>query len=154
MKAVLSPLRLHDFAVVNCSFKFITTSEELDIKTLFSEYLIDIDYVIVPNEQLISVFIKTAINQSEDSKPGYVIFAEGVAIYELDENGLSKDDKNSLLQYSAVSIALNSLRGFISTLTANAPLGRYILPSIDVNKLFELKAKRLEKSVNRKKKKK
>jgi preprotein translocase subunit SecB len=58
-----------------------------------------------------------------------------------------------LLQFSAVSIALNSLRGFISSLTANAPFGRYILPSIDVNDLFRQKAKVNVKPVVKRKKK-
>ena len=70
--------------------------------------------------------------------PGYLIFADGVAVFNLSSTStLSAEDKESLIQYSAISIALNSLRGFIASLTANAPFGRYTIPSIDVNDLFK-----------------
>ena len=62
-------------------------------------------------------------------------------------DSLSEENKKSLLQFSSVSIALSSLRGFITSLTANAPFGKYTLPSIDVNDLFNQKSKtRLKQS--------
>lgn len=41
--------------------------------------------------------------------------------------------------YSSVYMALNSLRTLVSGFTANAPFGRYILPSIDLNDLIRKK---------------
>ncbi|GAA4308000.1 hypothetical protein [Compostibacter hankyongensis] len=142
MEAQLSPLVLLDFAIINSIFKFIAPPENVEVQKLVSEYLIDIDFAIIQEEDGARVFVKSAINQGETESPGYSIFAEGVAILELSKTAtLTEKDRKALLQYSAVSIALNSLRGFISSLTANAPFGKYILPSIDVNNLFQQKAK-------------
>jgi len=142
MKPQLSPLILIDFAIINSSFKFIAPPENTDIRKVFSKYHLDIDFAIIQEQKNTRVFIKASINQAETEMPGYSIFAEGVAVFNLSSTvTLSAEDKESLLQYSAVSIALNSLRGFIASLTANAPFGRYTLPSIDVNHLFKQKAK-------------
>ena len=145
MKAKPSPLILIDFAILNSNFKFTAPANDIDIRELVSSYEIDIDFAFNKNDGDTRVFIKTAINQGDDEKPGYSIFAEGVAVFEfLEEANLTEVDKKSLLQYSSVSIALNSLRGFIATLTANAPFGRYIFPSIDVNDLLKQKVQKIQ----------
>lgn len=154
MKPKLSPLVLNDFAIINCNFKFIAPQEKTNIRKLVDEYSLDIDFAIIKDDKNTKVFIKSAINNNNNNLPGYSIFAEGVAIFELiSENSLTDEDKKSLLQYSAVSIAINSLRGFISSLTANAPFGKYILPSIDVNNLFQQKLATAKASTPSKKKK-
>jgi len=143
MKPQLSPLILSDFAIINSNFKFVAPPDNTNISKLVSDYHLDIDFAIIHENDTTRVFIKTAVNQTDNKLPGYSIFAEGVAVFNLSQEAvLTEKDKKSLLQYSAVSIALNSLRGFISTLTANAPLGRYTFPSIDVNDLFMQKAKK------------
>ena len=154
MKPQLSPLILLDFAIINSSFKFIAPPDNSDIPKLVSAYVIDIDFAIIKEHENSRVFIKATVNQGETEMPGYSIFAEGVAVFEISKTAtLTEDDKKSLLQYSAVSIALNSLRGFISSLTANTPLGRYTLPSVDVNNLFKQKAKEIQKPATKRKKK-
>lgn len=152
MKPKISPLILLDFAIINSNFKFIAPPKEtIDVRKLVPEYLIDIDFAILNQAEGVRVFIKTAINQGENEMPGYSIFAEGVAIFELSKTEvIAEKDRVSLLQYSSVSIALNSLRGFISSLTANAPFGRYILPSIDMNNLFKQKAEKVIQKVKNK----
>lgn len=155
MKPQLSPLILLDFAIINSSFNFSPLiSNNKDIHKNFSEYLIDIDFAIVQQEDNFRFFIKVAINQGEDKLPGYSIFSEGVAVFTFSKKTkISEEDKKSLMQYSAFSIALNSLRSFISALTAFAPFGKYILPSIDVNDIFQQKAKQIQKIDSKKKKK-
>ena len=154
MKAHLSPLTLVDFVITNNIFKFIPPTEESNIKEIAASYEIDIDFAILNDKENTRVFIKIGINNSADVKAGYSIFAEGVGVFQLSKDAnLSEEDKKSLLQYSAVSIAINSLRGFISTLTANAPFGRYVLPSIDVNNLFHQKIQTSTKRTANKKNK-
>lgn len=154
MKPQLSPLVLIDFAIINCNFEFTSPSEKSNLREIVEEYLLDIDFAIVKENDNTRVFIKISINQGENKTPGYSIFAEGVAIFELSSKSLlSEDDKRSLLQYSAVSIAINSLRGFVSSLTAHAPFGKYTLPSIDVNNLFQQKLKQAKKDTKAKGKK-
>lgn len=142
MNPKLSPLKLLDFAIINCNFKFIAPKDKTDIRNLVESYIIDIDFAIISESNGNRVFIKASINQIENTLPGYSIFAEGVAVFDITKtDSLSTEDKKSLLQFSSVSIALNSLRGFITSLTANAPFGKYTLPSIDVNDLFNQKSK-------------
>ena len=153
MNPKLSPLILNDFAIINCNFKFTAPPEKSNVRKIVDEYSLDMDFAIIKDNDMTRVFIKTAINHGDNKLPGYSIFAEGVAVFELtSRNSLSEEDKKSLLQYSAVSIAINSLRGFISSLTANAPFGKYIFPSIDVNNLFQQKLARLKKDTQVKKK--
>ena len=153
MKALLSPLVLQDFVIINSNFKFKAFESNVDIRHIVSSYSIDIDYATVKEELVTKVFMKASVNRGEKALSGYSIFAEGVAVFEVSQTSkLSEADKKSLLQYSAVSITLNSLRGFIATLTANAPFGRYILPSIDVNDLFKQKAAAIQKAPPKKKK--
>ncbi len=152
MKPQLSPLVLLDFAIINSSFKFINPPAKTDFRELVSNYPLDIDFAIIHQKENTRVFIKVSINQGENEMPGYSIFAEGMAIFNLSKsNPLSEADKKGLLQYSAVSIALNSLRGFIASLTANAPFGRYTLPSFNVNDLFKQKAKALQSNPSKRK---
>ncbi|MBL0065773.1 MAG: hypothetical protein IPP38_12340 [Bacteroidetes bacterium] len=140
MKPKLSPLVLLDFSILNSTFSFLPPKDGVDIKILFLAYPIDIDFAVINEKDILRVFVKTSINQGETKFDGYKIFAEGVAIFNLlNKEGLSKEDRSSLLQYSSVSIAINSLRAFIANLTANAPYGKFNLPSIDVNDLFKQK---------------
>lgn len=153
MTPKLSPLKLNDFAIINCNFNFTAPPEKSNVREIVDEYSLDLDFAIIKDDDISRVFIKTAINHGDNKLPGYSIFAEGVAIFELTSvNSLSEEDKKSLLQYSGVSIAINSLRGFITSLTANAPFGKYILPSIDVNNLFQQKLAKVKKNISVKRK--
>jgi hypothetical protein len=143
MKPLLSPLILLDFSILNSNFQFIPPEDNNEIgNELFSDYEIDLDFAIFTEDDT-KIFVKVAINQIENPAVGYSILAEGVAFFKLDETEtISEEDKVSLLQFSGFSITLNSLRGFITALTSIAPLGKYILPSIDVNDAFRQKSER------------
>ena len=142
MKAKLSPLILIDFAILNSNFTFIPPMADENVPEIVSLYDIDVNFALFPEPDLIRVLVKAAINSNQEKKSGYSMFAEGVAIFQFSKDAvLTDEEKKNLQQYSTVSLALNSLRGFISSLTASAPFGRYILPSIDVSDLFKQKAK-------------
>lgn len=145
MIPLLSPLILVDFSILNSNFQFIAPGDDDEIgNDFFANYEIDLDFAIFTEDDT-KIFVKVAINQVENPAAGYSIFAEGVAFFKLDESvELSEEDKVSLLQFSGFSITLNSLRGFITALTSIAPLGKYILPSIDVNDAFRQKSKKVE----------
>lgn len=145
MIPLLSPLILVDFSILNSNFQFIAPGDDDEIgNDFFANYEIDLDFAIFTEDDT-KIFVKVAINQVENPAAGYSIFAEGVAFFKLDESvELSEEDKVSLLQFSGFSITLNSLRGFITALTSLAPLGKYILPSIDVNDAFRQKSKKVE----------
>ncbi len=61
-------------------------------------------------------------------------------IFEFNKDiSITREAKNSIEGFSTIYIALNSLRGFISQFSASGPIGRYILPSIDLNNLINKK---------------
>ena len=141
MKPIASPLNVIDLAVINFEFNFIqpVEKEEFDIRKHFAEYSLDIDFGIHSNE-IIQVFIKAEINRGVEKQPGYSIMAVAACIFEFNKNiEITKEAQNSIEGFSTIYIALNALRGFISQITSNAPMGRYILPSVDLNDLIAQK---------------
>lgn len=141
MKPISSPLNIVDFAVMNLEFNFIKpqSQTEIDFRKYFNEYELEIDFGIHSNE-IIQVFIKAEINRVEKKLPGYSILAEVACIFEFNKKiEITPEAKNNIEGFSTIYIALNILRGFISQITANGPIGRYILPSIDLNELIERK---------------
>lgn len=142
MKANPSPLEIVDFAVINFELNFIPPEKiDDDSRIYWDSYDLDIDFNVSKNDYL-RVFIKSYINQQK--LPGYKIFAETACIFRFNEKiKISEAEKNSMEGYSTIYIALNCLRGFVSQFTASAPLGRYVLPSVDLNDLIEKKKKEL-----------
>lgn len=142
MKAKPSPLEIVDFAVINFELNFIPPQKiEDDSRLNWDAYDLDIDFNVNTNDYL-RVFLKATINQQR--LPGYRIFAEVACIFRFNENiKISESEKKSMEGFSTIYIGLNCLRGFISQFTASGPLGRYVLPSIDLNDLIEKKKKEL-----------
>ncbi|WMJ72152.1 preprotein translocase subunit SecB [Cytophagaceae bacterium ABcell3] len=105
---------------------------------MFNNYNIDIDFALKSiDENLFQLFTKININDLEKPLPGYVLFIEGVCIFAFDKpEELSNKEKSNLLHISGLNICINSLRNNLTIATANGPLGKYTLPSIDVNKLL------------------
>lgn len=142
MKTIASPLNIIDFSVLNFEQKFIVddSGAYVDNKSFYG-YPLDIDFNIRA-EETIQVFIKASINKEKIKKPGYSIVAEVVCFFEFNKNvAITEEVKKSIEGFSTIYIAINCLRGFISQFTANGPIGRYILPSIDLNDLISKKQK-------------
>jgi len=141
MKPIASPLNIIDFAILNFELHFIQPKKknDVDINQLFTEYDIDIDFTIHGND-IIQVFLTADINKERNKRQGYSISAEVACIFEFNKAiEITAAAKKQIEGFSTIYIALNSLRGFISQFTASAPLGRYILPSIDLNDLIRKK---------------
>jgi hypothetical protein len=81
---------------------------------------------------------------------------EGVGFFELGIEVLTLTDKISFLNFSALPICINNLRNYLSVLTSHAALGKYLLPSIDLNDLIDQKNSRInlvkKKQASKKKK--
>jgi preprotein translocase subunit SecB len=137
-----SPLCLLDTSLLKFDFEYIPVNEgsnELLPSDFFAHYKVDIDFNHVVRQNQITVIIGAKINQDGD-KPGYQLNAECGCIFEFaKDNQLDTKQRKSLSGYSTIYIALNALRGYISSITANGPMGKYTLPSIDLNKLIEAK---------------
>ena len=147
MIAQKSPLVLETFFIVENRFKFIQPEDEIDNAQteLFDNYEIDLDFTIhhVSDEDdsiiRFNVFTKMGVNFKQPLA-GYSTFIEGMGVYSLSKANLSSRDIDNLTNLSSVSIMINCLRGVLMDISSNAPFGRYILPSIDVNDLLNQKA--------------
>jgi preprotein translocase subunit SecB len=147
MKATISPLVFLDFFILQNQYLFIEPNKNINAKTLFDKYDIDIDFDFRQNdEKQLLIFVSIGINNVEKHKVGYKIFTQGVALFNIEKlETLEQKDKDSLIFYSSLSIAINNLRNYISNLTVNSPLGKYNLPAIDVNDLHFQKKKEVIK---------
>lgn len=156
MKLIKSELILEDFFIINSNYEFIEPkNNSINLKAVFDEYNIDIDFIVrtsSDDDNKHIILSKVSINASENKIPGYSIFAEAVSIYSFDEKSrLNTVNKSEFLWTSGVSISINSLRNYISSLTSYCPLGKYILPSVDLTKLLNQKRTYLnKKSISRK----
>ncbi|MBQ4915088.1 hypothetical protein J8L85_11610 [Maribacter sp. MMG018] len=157
MKLVKSELILEDFFIVNSNYNFIEPEKDSSInpKEYIKDYDIDIDFVvrdIKKEDNKYLVFAKVNVNNMEEKLPGYSIFAEAVSIFSFDTSTkLNEKQKSEFLWSSGVSISINSLRGYLSTMTSFCPLGKYVLPSVDLTTLLNKKRESIIKSSNKKK---
>lgn len=149
MTAKLSPLQLTDFQLLNLQYKFVnpTDTDEINTDELFSAYNIDVDFAVKRHDDTnFTIFTKAVINH-EGAQPGYVLFAEGVSSFHIDgPSSLPEATLQNLLVFSGVGIAMQQLRSRVADLTSFAPLGKYMLPTLDMDDLLKQKQKKKELS--------
>lgn len=134
-----SPLRILDFAITKMDFELVLENVDSHVSNFFPKYDMDIDFDMFKHNDL-KVFVRVQVNQSTEKLPGYSFRAEAACFFAFDDRpGIEESQKRDMEGFSTIYIALNSLRGLISNFTANAPFGKYILPSIDLNDLIKKK---------------
>lgn len=156
MKITKSPLILKDFFIISSQYQFQDAKDEqVNVSKVFDEYAIDFDFM--AREQPtgeIFIFVKININDGDKPLPGYSIFAEGVGIFQMEDNhGLSDKVVSDLIYVSGLSIAINNLRNYLSNMTTYFPFGKFLLPSIDVGDLHEAKRTEMKEKEKKTKKK-
>ena len=157
MKLVKSDLILEEFFIINSNYNFIEPEvNSVNKKDFLEGYKIDIDFIvrdIKKEENKYIIFTKVDINNDDDKVPGYEIFAEGISIFSFNINSkLTDRQKSDFLWSSGVSISINNLRNFLSSMTSYCPLGKYTLPSVDLTSLLNTKKESLNKSKKKVKK--
>ena len=137
-----SPLQLTDFQLLNLRYQFVNPTEDnrAEADVLFARYAVTVDFAIQrQDDSTFTIFTKAGINQ-DSAQPGYVLFAEGVSTFLFTDPSALADDKfQNLLVYSGVGIAMQQLRSRVADLTSFAPLGKYMLPTLDINDLLAQK---------------
>lgn len=157
MNLIKSDLILEEFFIVNSNYNFIEPNDNsINKKELSEEYKIDIDFIVrdIKNEDnKYIIFTKVDINSDDNQISGYDIFTEGVSIFSFNVNSkLTESEKSDFLWSSGVSISINNLRNFLSSMTSYCPLGKYTLPSVDLTSLLNTKREMLNKSKKKAKK--
>jgi len=142
MIAQSSAIKLEHFAVLQSHYEFEQPEKNIkDIQKIFDAFEIDIDFAHHNKDEdnTIHVFVKIGINQAKKTLPGYKLLVEGVGIFSLKEEDLTEEKINNLKFDSTVSIIIGYLRNTLSGITASAPFGPYLLPTIDIQQLFAMK---------------
>ena len=128
----------------------------VDVKQLLESYAIDVNFTFrkINTEGLYSLYAKAEINYQlpeSEKKEGYEMFIECMGIFQVGSNSLNESDSQALLTNSGLVITLNFLRSKLADITAHFPMGKYLLPSIDLKDLIEKKQKALTKTKTLKK---
>ena len=148
MKAVTSNLELQNFVVIDSSISLIQPETDEFNHNVFKEYDIEVDFskskeASSHNEEIqFVVYFEASVNHCNNPREGYQIQARAAAAFKItDIASLSNEEINNLENISALSITINSLRNYLSTLTSFGPFGKYILPAIKVGDLIRQKVK-------------
>lgn len=152
-----SALELLDLTIFTSQYEFVEPTTEESVEELFDKYLVYVDYAIHPRkDEHLAVQMKIIINPENNAESeklwGYRLLVEGIALFSLKKEGLSEKELSNIVNFSAASIAISSIRGYISNLTAYAPFGRYMLPAIDMPSLIKEKARIWEEHQSKEKK--
>ncbi len=153
MIAKRSLLDLANFLLVEQVFQYSHPEGELKKRDLFDSYPIDINFSINTDDRVtFQILVRIEINAPQEL-PGYHILSTGIGVFDFSKTPeMHDEEKAKFLNLSGVSICINQLRGIISTITANGPFGRYLLPSIDVDDLLKQKVKSVSKEESKRKK--
>ena len=112
--------------------------EELAPGSIFIDYPVSIDsYVKLHNlSKSFSILIDIRINR-ENIKPGYSIYIEAMADFTIEAGEDLKDqDKEFFINYVALGRCIEYARGFVASLTANYPLGKYYFDPVNMTSLY------------------
>jgi preprotein translocase subunit SecB len=149
MKAQTSPLRLHEIELLESNFKFIIPEEDEieNVQALFDSYKIDIDFAHEFDEDgYIFLLCKIGVNNARKKESGYQLFAQASGVYSIEDNAdISPNLIQNLRLYSTLNMMINYLRNVFQQQTCQAPMSTYLLPPIDVLKLFLEKKKQASK---------
>ena len=132
-----SLLKFENFTVLDtiCHYNH---SEEITKEQLYS-HPVDVDFDILGHkeEQIFKIIVSANINR--ENKSGYTISVLAATFFRINGD-VTEQEKMNLLQYSGVQMAIANLRAYIEGITSYYPLGKYILPTFDLQDLLNRKS--------------
>lgn len=141
-----SPLTLVEFYIMQSRLLFNPSADNGDTTDFAHQYAIDLDFRLKqPQDGVYLIFTKATINEGEHKSAGHSIYAEGVSVFSIDVNRVTKKEEiKALINFSAVPMAFNNLRSYIADMTSYTPAGRYLLPVFDLNVLLKEKYEKMD----------
>ena len=137
MKVKKSILTLREFWVVESNLVSVLPVKE---NQLFEDISLDIDFDILEGEDNFKLILRIEGNKGKKKKIGYsfTIVSEGIFNF---TKKIEEKETNSMLLFSALPMMIANVRGYLANISAYAPFGKYLLPSIDMKDLIENKQK-------------
>jgi len=142
MEIKRSDLKLDKFRMLACSFAAVPSDKKLSSEALKINP-IDLDFDILTNKKSssnIKIVLELQSNEIEKPSPGYaysIVCDAEFNIKGLGKMSQEKQDKNIL--FTALPLAIAMVRSHLYNVSSNFPHGHYLLPSIDLNDLFDKK---------------
>lgn len=140
---ILAKIRLLDYAIFKFTFD---NSTEPPKDSSGVEFGMDFDIKISAENELIHrIDLKIGLNNSDSAyeQAGFRLAIELTGLFELDQ-GLAKEEADRLLALNGLSMLFSTARGVIAQLTSQAPIGKVVLPSINIAEYLRLKAEEEE----------
>ncbi len=132
-----SLLKFENFAVLNSVCRY-NHGEDLSRELLYS-YPVNVDFDILEHKEEYKFKVVVSVRLNNENKPGYTIQIDSVTFFGI-AGEASAEDVSVLIQHSGVQMAVANLRAYIEAITSYYPLGKYTLPTIDLNDLLHQKA--------------
>lgn len=153
MIAKKSPLTYVQFYLLSSDYEFVDGEpdkyENIEAE-LFNQYEIEIDFVNnLKDDNDFNLYTRISVNYGKNKLPGHSLRIEGTGLFELNKENLNPDVISNLSTLSALTMMISSIRGYIMNLTGYSPMGKFVLPSLDINDI--IKQKNEKKKRHRKK---
>lgn len=142
-----SDLKTNTFYIIKSCCELIVPKHEFDPIQVFLNYPIDVEYSVKERGggKTFRVLIEIRINYPEKS-PGYSIMVEGMGDFSIDsEQPVTEVQKEHLINYTAIERSIEYIRGYVSNMTAQYPLGKYIFQGINMEMLHKAKLEQKKK---------
>ncbi|MDO5571292.1 MAG: hypothetical protein Q4F97_07480 [Bacteroidales bacterium] len=142
-----SDLKTNNFYIIKNCCELIVPKHEVNTSNIFFAYPIDIDYSIKERggEKTFRVLMDIKINYPAKD-PGYSIMVEAMGDYSINPDAkLNKTEKERLIHFTAIERSIEYIRGFVSNLTSQFPLGKYIFDGINMEALYHSKLEQMKK---------
>ena len=146
MNTTVSPLDLTVRVVNSLELKSIELKEvATKSKTKRVTPRCELDYDLLkhqddPNSVLLKLYVQ--INTGKGKVTGYSIKLRANYYFQLHGDHDEKK-RGAYFTFTAISIAIADLRGYLTTITASLHRGEYKLPLLDVRKLIQLRQERI-----------
>jgi len=148
MKVEKSELELEDFFVVGFNWACVPLKNHEDNLPDLSIDLIDIEFDIFnsstnENQFKIVMVVSTIdeLNEDDDkNRSGYHFTILAESHFKITNDGLTEENINNIVSFSALPMIINSIRMFIMNHSSFCPFGQWVFPSINLNDLLKKKA--------------
>ena len=147
MRTFLSELRTNSFYIIKSSCELVVPKSEVDPTRTFLSYPIELDYSVQERQggRTFRVLMEVSINYPAKD-PGYSLFVEAMGDFSIDADAsLSDVERERLINYRAVETCIDHIRGYVATLTAHYPLGKYLFAGVNMDALYRAKQEQLKK---------
>lgn len=129
----------------NSKDKFPESQEKCELDSLPLEIEFE-TFTDKEKHNLFNIAININCNASNKPIPGYKFSIIAKGIFKLE--GYDKMEKSRIdqfLLYSAIPMLISSVRNYLLNISSYAPLGKYLLPAIDLKDLIKKKIEQQEK---------